>query len=99
LNGGGKKTRGDGNASQGSVAPVAAAKDAHALGIGNALIDQVLHAPSDVVLHLEAPLFVAGIEKFLAVSRRSTEVHAQHGVTAIGEELRVPVVAPEVTGP
>ena len=44
-------------------------------------------------------MFVAGIEKFLAVSCGAAKVHTQHGVAAIGKELRVSVVAPEVTTP
>ena len=56
-------------------------------------------APGDVVLHLVAPLLVAGVQELLAVAGRAAEVRLQHGVAAVGEELREAVVAPGVAAP
>ena len=89
----------EGDAGERRVAAVRAAHDADALRVGDALGDQVLHAPGDVVLHLVAPLLVAGVEELLAVAGRAAEVRLQHRVAAIGEELREVVEAPAVARP
>src|SRR5262249_5216915 len=52
----------------------------------------------DVVLHLLAPLLEAGLPELAAVSGRAAEVHLQHGVAAVRQELRLGVVAPLVAG-
>src|SRR6266508_3536639 len=69
------------------------------LRIGDAFGDQILHAPGYVVLHLVAPLFVAGVQKLLAVSYRAAEVRLQHRVTAIRPELSEWIVAPTIARP
>ena len=57
--------------------------------LGSAMpLDEVLDAPGDVVLHLVAPLVVAGVEELLAVAGRAAEVRLQHRVAAVGQELR-----------
>ena len=89
----------EGDAGQGRVAAVGAAHDADALRVGDAFRDQMLHAPGEVVLHLLAPLVVAGVEELLAVAGRAAEVRLQDGVAAVGEELREPSVAPGVAPP
>ena len=48
---------------------------------------------------LRAPLAVAGVEELLAVAGGAAEVRHQHGVAAIGEELRQGVVAPDIARP
>ena len=87
------------HAGQRGVAAVRAAHDADALRIRDALGDQVLHAPGDVVLHLLAPLLVPRVEELLAVAGRGAEVRLQHRVAAVGEELRHAAVAPGVAAP
>ena len=96
---GGVEVGREGHAGQRRVAAVGAAHDADALGIGDALGHQVLHAPGDVVLHLVAPLLVAGVQELLAVAGRAAEVRLQHGVAAVGQELREVVEAPGVARP
>ena len=69
------------------------------LRIGDALGDQVLDAPGEVVLHLVAPLLVAGVQELLAVAGRAAEVRLQHGVAAVGEELRLRAGSPSCRAP
>ena len=69
------------------------------LWIGDAFSDQILHAPGYIVLHLVAPLFVAGVDEFLAIAGRAAEVWLQHRIAAIGPELREGIVAPAVARP
>src|SRR5438270_5522416 len=76
------------------IAAIAAAEDPDALWIGSALLDEVFHAPSEIVLHLLAPLQIAGIEKLLAIAGGGSEVRLQHGVAAVGQELCERAVAP-----
>ena len=89
----------EGDAGERRVAAVGAAHDADALRVGDALGDQVLDAPGDVVLHLVAPLLVAGVQELLAVARRAAEVRLQHRVAAVGQELGEVVEAPAVARP
>ena len=92
--------RREGQARQRRVTAVRAAEDADALRISDALIDQVLDPVADVVLHrARAPLVVAGVQVRFAIAGRAAEIRLQHDVAAIGEELRVRVVAPIVARP
>ena len=52
-----------------------------------------------VVVHLQAPLAVAGVEELLAVSGGAAVVHLEHRVAAVGEPLRVGAVTPCVARP
>src|SRR5260370_13653682 len=90
---------GEGCSCERGVTAIGSAEDANALGIGDALGDQVLGAPGHVILHLASPLQVAGVDELLAISGGTAEVHAQHGITAVGNKLRVAVVAPNVAAP
>ena len=90
---------GEGDAGQRRVPPVGAAHDPHPLRVGDALGDQVLDAPGDVVLHLVAPLLVAGVQELLAVAGRPAEVGLEDGVAAVGQELGEVVEAPAVARP
>src|SRR6476661_8631520 len=51
------------------ITAIRSTKDANALGISNAFSHQVLYTPGDVILHLLAPLFVAGVDEFFAIAR------------------------------
>src|SRR5262249_15098250 len=87
------------DAGQRRVTAIRPAHNPDALRIGDAFRDQVFDAPRDVVLLLVAPLVVSGVEEFLAVSGRASEIRLQHGVTTVGEELRERVVAPRIAVP
>ena len=94
------EVRREGEAGERGVAAVRAAHDADAVGVGDALLDEPLRAVGQVVLHgARAPLAVARVEVVFAVARRAAEVGLQHGVAAVGEKLRVGVVAPAVARP
>ena len=80
------------------VAAIARAVDANALGIDDALGDEVFHAVSDIVLHGSTPLAVSSGEQFVAVAGRAAEVRLKHGVASVGEKLHVGVPAPVVAG-
>ena len=95
----GVKVRGEGDPGQGGVATVGAAIDGDALGIGDPLFISHCHAVGDVVLHLAAPLFEAGLPEGLAVAGGTAEVHLQHRQAAVGQELDLGVEAPMVAGP
>src|SRR6202041_2386571 len=64
----GVDVRGEGDAGQGCVAAVGAAGDSDAPGVGGTVGYEGFDAPGDVVLHLAAPLAVAGVEELLAVT-------------------------------
>ena len=93
------EVRREGDARERRVAAVRAAHDPDALRVGDALGHEVLHAPGDVVLHLVAPLLVAGVEELLAVAGGAAEVGLQDRVAAVGEELGEVVEAPAVARP
>ena len=58
-----------------------------------------MHAIGDVVLHGEAPLAKAALPELTAIAGRAAEIHLQHGIAAIGEELHLGVEAPAVARP
>src|SRR5260370_12324096 len=90
---------GEGCSCERGVTAIGSAEDANALGIGDALGDQVLGAPGHVILHLASPLQVAGVDELLAISGGTAEVHAQHGITAVGKKFPVPLYAPTFSPP
>ena len=90
---------GKGDAGQGRVSAVGPAQNPDALRIGDAFVHQIFHAPGEIVLHLRAPLAIAGVEEFLPVARRAAKIRHEHGIAAIGEELRQRIVAPLVAHP
>src|SRR5690606_40591715 len=59
---------------------VGVAEDRDAVGIGDALLDQPDRAVVLVVLHLLAPLGVAGEPQLAAQAGRAAVLRAQHGV-------------------
>ncbi|MNX22226.1 hypothetical protein D3C86_522050 [compost metagenome] len=95
----GIQVRREGDPRQRGVTAVAGAIDADALGVGDALPHQPLHAVRDVVLHLQAPLPEAGLPEVAAVAGGSAEVHLQHAESSVGQELHLGVVAPAVACP
>ena len=68
------------------------------LRVGDALLDGPVDGVDQVVVHLQAPLLVAGVEELLAVAGRAAEVDLQHRVAAVGEPLRVGL-KPQVSRP
>jgi hypothetical protein len=85
-----------GQAPQRRVAAVAAADDADAVRVGDLLVDQVLHAGGDVLLHRLAPLAVAGLLEMLAEAGRAAELRLEHRVAVRREDLHVLVESPAV---
>ena len=58
----------------------------------------MLHAVSNVVLHLAAPLAEAGCVKPCAVAGGAAEVRLKDGVAAVGQKLHFLVPAPVIAG-
>src|SRR5690606_8425352 len=81
------------------VAAIAAAVDGDAVAPGDALVDEPLNAIGDVVLHGQPPLPESGFPECTATARGAAEVHLQHAIATIGEELRFGVEAPAVARP
>ena len=69
--------RREGDAGQRRVAAVGAAEDGDLLRVGDALLDGPVHGVDQVVVHLQAPLLVAGVQELLAVAGRAAEVDLQ----------------------
>ena len=99
LDGAGERVRRERRPDQRRVAAVAAAHDRHLLRVGVALLDGPVDGVDQVVVHLAGPLAVAGVEELLAEAGRAAEVHLQHRVAAVGQPLRLRVVAPAVARP
>src|ERR1700722_17338521 len=78
------------------AAPVEAAVDRDPVPVGPALLHHVPDRVDQVVVHLGAPLTVAGVDERLAVAGRSAVVHLDGQVAAVGEPLRLGVPAPYV---
>ena len=95
----GEDVGGEGGADQGGVAAVGAAEDGDPIGVGVALVDHVLHGVDEVVVHLGAPLAVAGVDEVLAVAGGAPEVDLHAQVAAVGQPLRLGVEPPRVPGP
>ena len=64
----------EGGADQGGVAAVGAAVDGDLRPVGAALLDDPVDGVEQVVVHLGAPLLVAGVDEVLAVAGRAPEV-------------------------
>ena len=88
-----------GEPGQRGIAAVGAAHDGDAPAIGNSLLHRPLHGVDQVVMHLAAPLQVAGVEECLAEAGGAAEIHRQHGIAAIGQPLVVRVIAVLVSCP
>ena len=56
-------------------------------------------ASMQIVVHLAAPLQVAGVDERLAEAGRAAEVHRQHGIAAICQPLVLGLVAVAVAAP
>ncbi|AEK60531.1 hypothetical protein CFU_0697 [Collimonas fungivorans Ter331] len=93
------QVRREGDSGQRRIPAVGAAVDRYPLGIGDALLDQPLHAIGDVVLHGLAPLLERRFPELAAVAGRAAVVHLQHGIAAVGQQLHFRVVAPDVAHP
>ena len=81
------------------VTAIRTAHDRDPLRIGVVFLDGPIHRVDQVVVHFEAPLFVAGVEEFLSVAGRAAIVHLQAGVAAVRKPLRVGIVTPGVASP
>ena len=57
------------------------------LRVRDAFSHQILHAPSDVVLHLRAPLGVARVQEFFAEAGGAAKIRHENRIAAIGEKL------------
>jgi hypothetical protein len=66
---------------------------------GDAVPDGPVDGVDEIVVHLGGPFLVAGVDELLAEAGRAAEVHAQHRVAAVGEELVRSVQAPRVAAP
>ncbi len=84
---------------QRGVAAVRTAVDADPVRVDPALGDQVVDGVEQVVVHRAPPLLVAGVAERLAVAGRAPVVDLDADVAAVGEPLRLRVVAPHVAGP
>ena len=87
------------DADQRRVAAVGAADDRDLLRVGDALLDRPVDGVDQVVVHLPAPLPVAGVQELLAEAGRAAEVDLEHRVAAVGQPLRLGVEAPAVARP
>src|SRR5260221_7676334 len=82
-----------------SVATIAASIDAHALWIGDSLLNDPVHSIGDVILHRTAPLFKAGFKKFSSVAGRSPEIHLINGIAPISSDMDLVIKFPIVARP
>ena len=83
----GKHFRREGKARQRRIAAIGTAHDRDPLGQRDPLRLGPVHRVDQIVVHLQAPLPVAGIEEGLAEPGRAAEVDAEDAVAAIGEQL------------
>jgi hypothetical protein len=66
---------------------VGCAHDRDSSRVGDAFFDQPVNAIDQILVHLAAPFFVAGMNKLSTVTCRTAGVDLEHGVTAIGKPL------------
>src|SRR5947208_876509 len=99
CHGGGVQIWCESHAGQCCIAAIRASSDADTFGTDPALRDEILNAPSQVILHSTSPLTVTGVEKFLTVPGRTTEIRLHDSVAAICKELSEGVIAPVVASP
>src|SRR5690606_22719477 len=88
-----------GDAGQRGVTAVAASINGDAGRVGDALVNQPLHAVGDVVLHAQTPLAETGFPEFPSVAGRPAIVHLQHAIAAVGQKLGLGIETPAVTHP
>jgi hypothetical protein len=81
---------------QRGVSAIAGAVHAHALAIGDALLDRPARGIGEVVLHLAAPLARAQVLELATAAARAAIVHLQDRVTARREKLRFVIEAPAI---
>ena len=89
----------EGQADQRRVAAVGAAHDRHLVAVVMPLFDRPVDGVEQVVVHLAAPLQVAGVDERLAEAGGAAEVDRQHRVAAVGQPLVLAVVAVGVAPP
>ena len=87
------------HAGERGVTAVASAVNRHAFRIGDAFLDQPLHAIGNVVLHRLAPLLERRFPEFAAVAGRAAEIHLENRITAVCEKLHFRIVAPIIARP
>src|SRR3982751_6447676 len=90
---------GECEAGESRIAAVGPTHDSYALRIRDSLGDEIADAVGDVVLHLLAPLIVAGVQEFLSVTGGGSEVWLKYRVATVGEELRDRRIAPRIASP
>ena len=86
------------SAGERGIAAIAPSQDAGAIAVGPTHGDERLCAVRDVVLHLAAPLAIAGLGEGRAKAARAAEVRLQHDITFVGGKLSEPVEADAVVG-
>src|SRR5262249_5044230 len=71
----------------GHVAAVGPATDGEAVGIGDAAVDEVLHAGHDVLEVAATPVGTVGFDESFAVADGAPDGGIENGVAARGEKL------------
>ena len=99
VNGTGENVRRERDRRQGAIATVRAAHDADLLRVGIAFLHGPIDRVNQVVVHLEPPLLVAGIEEAFPVTGGAAEIGLQHSIPTIGQPLRVTIKSPFVASP
>ncbi len=84
---------------EGGVSAVGSAHDRHAVLVGDLLLDGPRDGVGKVVLHLAAPLAVAGVDELLAEAGGAAVVDAEHRIATVGQPLVDGIKAPRVAPP
>src|SRR5260370_35518641 len=69
------------------------------LRIGYTLINRPMNAIHEVIVHFPAPLLVASIQKFFAVTAKATLINLQAGIATVGKPLCLGIVPPGASCP
>ena len=84
---------------QRGITAITSAINRYALRISNALRNQPVYAVCNIVLHRLPPLLVTRFKELATITRRTAEIHLEHGITTIAKELHFCRIAPRISCP
>src|SRR5205814_10185474 len=89
-----KHVRSESQRGQRAIPAVGTAHNSNFLRIGYSLVYRPIHSVNQIVMHLESPLFIAGVEELLPVAGRAAKIGLENGIAAVGQPLGKTVEAP-----